>query len=103
MARVRTPVKKSVTAQERRDIAERYGCRCGESVEAPCIYCGRPGTINWVAQPRGQGWVQFDGLEIEHRVPEAQGGGGGRNLDVACLPCNRAKGPRTYAEWRGAA
>lgn len=94
--------KKAVTAQERRDLAEKYGCIVGSSVEASCIYCGHVGRINWVKQARGKGWVQFCELEIEHVIPEFQGGLGGANLDVACRPCNRAKGPRTVEQWRSA-
>jgi hypothetical protein len=93
--------KRAVTAQERRDIAERFGCASGGSVEVGCVYCGYRGAINWVVQQRGKGWVQFVGLEIEHKHPEFQGGQGGDNLTVACLPCNRAKGPRTVEQWQG--
>lgn len=93
--------KAAVTAKERRDIATRYGCVCGGSVAAACIYCGAQGMIYWVPQPRGEGWVQFFGLEIEHITLEFQGGAGGANLDLACLKCNRAKGPRTREQWSG--
>lgn len=92
--------RKAVTAQERRDLAAFYGCRPGASASAACIYCGAMGEIRWLAQDRGLGWVQFVDLEIEHVHPRHQGGKGGANLDVACRPCNRAKGPRTVAEWR---
>lgn len=93
--------KKAVTAQERRDIASRYGFQAGGSITASCIYCGSAGRINWIKQDRGAGWIQFIGLEIEHKLPEFQGGKGGENLDLACRPCNRAKGPRTVEQWKG--
>jgi 5-methylcytosine-specific restriction endonuclease McrA len=93
--------KRAITAQERRDIASRFGCSEGGAVPAKCVYCGAEGSINWVKQERGKGWVQFIGLEIEHSIPEFGGGRGGENLTVACLPCNRAKGPRTVEQWQG--
>ncbi len=92
--------KRAVTADERRALAARYQCAPGGTVAAPCMYCGVFGRINWLLQPRGKGWVQFEALEIEHKTPEFHGGQGGENLDLACLPCNRAKGPRTLEQWR---
>ena len=92
--------KRAVTAEERRMLAARYHCAPGQTVRAACIYCGAVGEITWVLQPRGRGWVQFNRLEIEHKAPEFHGGLGGGNLDVACLPCNRAKGARTLEQWQ---
>jgi 5-methylcytosine-specific restriction endonuclease McrA len=94
--------RKAITAEERRQVATRYGCAEGSTAEARCIYCGTIGTIHWLRQTRGKGWVQFDGLELDHKHPVHQGGLGGDNLDVACRPCNRAKGPRTEDQWVGA-
>jgi 5-methylcytosine-specific restriction endonuclease McrA len=102
MARIRS-IKRSVTAEERRQLARRYGCVPGAAVSAPCRYCGAVGIVRWVQQARGAGWVQFSRLEIEHVIPEYLGGLGGDNLDLACLPCNRAKGPRTPEQWRPSA
>lgn len=93
--------KRSVTAEERREIARKNGCELGGVVLAKCLYCGAEGKIHWVVQPRGPGWVQFQNLEIEHIHPEFFGGGGGENLSLACRPCNRSKGSKTLLQWRG--
>lgn len=93
--------KKAITTQDRRNLATRYGGSPGARVVASCIYCGTKGAINWVLQQRGAGWVQFIGLEIEHKHPEFSGGAGGDNLDLACLPCNRSKGAKTLEQWKG--
>lgn len=92
--------KKAVTAEERRLLAKTHGCLPGKSVIAACIYCEAQGKIHWVLQDRGDGWVQFEGLEIEHIHPEYLGGTGGSNLSLACRKCNRSKGFRTIMQWR---
>lgn len=98
----RLPFKKrAITAQERRDLAARLGCKHGERVEVKCAYCNFIGAVEWVTQPRGNGWVMFDRLEMDHSHPEVQGGSGADNLVVACRRCNRSKGPRTVDQWRG--
>ena len=91
--------KKAITAEDRREIARRYGCAPGRSIDAPCAYCGTPGIVTWKLQERGSGWVQFDGLEMDHVVAEVLGGKAGMNLVLACMPCNRSKGSKTLDAW----
>lgn len=41
-------------------------------------------------------------FDVDHVHPVALGGSDDpENLCVACVPCNRSKGARTVAEWRG--
>lgn len=50
-----------------------------------CVYCGSAGT-----------------LEVDHIKPVSKGGSHQiENLATACFPCNRSKGAKTLAEWRG--
>lgn len=42
-------------------------------------------------------------FDVDHVHPVSRGGSDDpENLCVACAPCNRSKGARTVAEWRGA-
>lgn len=52
----------------------------------PCYYCKRE-------FPRAL-------LTREHRRPKSRCGGGGRNVVLACRPCNEKKTDRTEAEFR---
>ena len=42
-----------------------------------------------------------DGNRVQdHQTPKSRGGGGGRNLVLACGTCNTEKGPKTLGEYR---
>jgi 5-methylcytosine-specific restriction endonuclease McrA len=87
--------KRSVTSLARRAIAQKYGCKPGERIDAQCFYCGAPGSMQWWALSNGRpsSWVSFSGLEIDHFTPEDSGGTSvGENLVLACRYCNRSKG-----------
>lgn len=95
MSRIRT-IKRAIPNESRRALARRAGCEPGSAVDAPCHYCGRPGRVCWTWKrldgTPGQ-WVTFQGLEIDHVVPEFHGGTSDpENLVLACRPCNRRKG-----------
>ncbi len=84
--------KRAIAAAARRQIAHRYGCSPGKKITVRCAYCEAEGTIKWWP---GRAWVSFQGLEIDHVVPESKGGGGDAgNLVLACRRCNRRKGAR---------
>ncbi|MGP4093003.1 HNH endonuclease [Nonomuraea sp. KM90] len=88
--------KKSITSAIRRQVAVKYHCPPGASIKVPCHYCGALGEIWWWRLRSGQpsSWVSFD-HEIDHVIPEAQGGSTAiENLVLACRPCNRRKGSR---------
>lgn len=94
-------VKKAITAEQRRQIAAKYGCSPGKTIEASCAYCNAIGQITWFVQPRGKGWVSFSGLEMDHVVAEYRGGETHcRNLTLACVKCNRSKSHKAVADWR---
>lgn len=97
-------VKKAITAEQRRQLATRYGCQPGQTIDACCAYCGVGGQITWFVQPRGKGWVSFSGLEMDHVVAEYKGGETHHdNLTLACVNCNRSKSHKAVDEWRGEA
>jgi len=61
---------------------------------AKCRYCGAAGAIYWPSRSDGRpsGWVHFSGLELDHALPEAEGGEGvPSNIVLACQSCNRRK------------
>jgi 5-methylcytosine-specific restriction endonuclease McrA len=91
-----TWTKRTVPAVARQGVARKYGCDQGETREAECYYCGAVGLIRWYpARRRGAGWVAFSGLELDHFVPELDGGETAEpNLVLACRRCNRGKGHR---------
>lgn len=61
--------------------------RIFERDDFTCHYCGARGVA----------------LECDHVVPVSQGGSSnGDNLVTSCRDCNRSKGARTPAQWRGA-
>lgn len=101
MARRGHFVKKAITAEVKREIALRHGCAVGETVGACCTYCGAEGSITWFEQPRGKGWVAFQGLEMDHVIAEIAGGEtSSSNLVLACVHCNRGKGKKSIDEFR---
>ena len=98
--------KRSIPAKIRRDLAQKHGCSPGSSVKTPCAYCGFVGDIHWTVQPtdRGPGWVSFVGLEMDHVIAELSNGDATiENIVLACLPCNRSKGAKSLAQWKGRA
>lgn len=95
-------IKKSIPVALRRSIAMKNGCANGESIDASCFYCGSKGVITWFKQPtdRGDGWVHFQGLELDHVDPEFLGGeASNENIVLACTKCNRSKGHKKLSEW----
>lgn len=97
-------IKRAIPAAVRRQIATRYGCKPGSEVVAPCAYCSAFGGIHWRVQPsdRGEGWVCFSNLEIDHKVPEYLGGKNDLdNLTLACRRCNRSKSYKDESDWAG--
>jgi len=91
---VATCIKVSIPLQVRREIAVKYGCKPGEQLVVSCYYCGAPGLIHWPRTRKGLpgAWVAFSNLELDHFVPEREGGATSEdNLVLACRHCNRAK------------
>lgn len=81
--------KKAIPAASRRGIAAANGCAPLRTTDAVCHYCGAPGRIHWITAS----WVWFEGLEMDHVVPEFHGGDSSpANLVLACRRCNRSKG-----------
>jgi 5-methylcytosine-specific restriction endonuclease McrA len=94
--------KKSVISQQlRRNVAERYGCTPGETVNNECYFCGAKGNINWTKRRDGSpsGWVQFS-HELSHIISEFTGGETKEeNIVLACRNCNRSMGVKNAFEW----
>ncbi len=94
--------KKRIPDGLRRQLAIKYGCQPGNTLEASCYYCGTPGLIKWWALSNGKpsGWVSFSGLEIAHFAPENSGGETDeKNLVLSCRYCNRSKGTNEGIEF----
>lgn len=82
--------KQTIPASLRRGLARRAGVQPDTEGDAPCHYCGVMGSIKWWP---GRAWVSFQGLEMDHVVPEAKGGPTElHNIVLACRRCNRSKG-----------
>lgn len=78
--------KVTVSREERRKLAIKYGCKPGTSLKATCYCCGLEGLIFWHGA-----WVGFSGLEISHFQSEAKGGASAcGNLVLGCRFCNRS-------------
>jgi 5-methylcytosine-specific restriction endonuclease McrA len=97
--------KAPIPAAVRREVVSRYGAKPNATVSVACEYCERRGSVAWYINSPGRknslGWPTISGLELEHVEPEFRGGATeASNIVLACLPCNRSKGPRTLAEWR---
>ena len=56
-----------------------------------CRYCRT--TFNWDDET-SEFYPTWD-----HKVPQSKGGGGGRNLVLACRRCNQEKGSMSVAEF----
>jgi hypothetical protein len=86
--------------QVKREVASEYGCSPGRSVDVPCTWCEKIGTIHWPATDRVVGRVRLQGLEWDHFVAIARGGKSDRdNCSLACIRCNRRKKDKSIAEW----
>lgn len=91
--------KKPIPMPVKREVAARYGCVPGSCVEVTCAYCDQVGLVSWELKADGspKALVKFDGLEMDHFVPESAGGTTtAENLVLACPPCNRSKGAGDY-------
>jgi hypothetical protein len=87
--------KKAIPAAARRELAARHGCQPGGSARVVCD-CGKIGYVHWLIRNRQKmGWVSFEELEIDHVMPEYEGGSSDPdNLRLCCRTCNRSKGHR---------
>jgi 5-methylcytosine-specific restriction endonuclease McrA len=93
-------VKAAIPHDIRRAVARRHGAEPGTTTTARCRYCGADGVITWFVGDRGEGWVHFADLELEHITPEHIGGAtSADNIDLACRSCNRSKGHKTEQQW----
>lgn len=93
--------KLAIPQETRVRVAEKYKCPPGGSIKASCFYCGSEGEIVWHALYNGKPsrWVTFPGLELEHFIPESQGGSNScDNIVLACRNCNRTKGTKDWIE-----
>lgn len=97
--------KATIPAAIRRQIAERHGCKLGETVSAQCHYCRFIGSIQWFAgsgRKNSRGWVAFGELEMDHIQAEISGGTtSSENIVLACRACNRSKGAKDVRVWNG--
>lgn len=86
--------KLAIKNDERKKVALKYGCAPGETKVAECYFCGSEGRIVWnrLSSGRPSFWITFSKLELEHFIPEDEGGEGvTANLVLACRHCNRTK------------
>lgn len=84
---VRGKIMASVVAHYRKVITRRDGARCH--------YCGVR-TVEMPTQARNPAQ-----RTIDHKIPRSQGGPTNhRNLVIACLTCNEARGNRDYWEFK---
>lgn len=94
--------KRAIPEATRRAVAKAAGAIPGETVAAVCHYCGTDGSIHWprISSGRAGSWITFDGLELDHVIPEFDGGGSDPgNVVLACRKCNRQKGHRQGPEY----
>lgn len=82
--------KKAIPLVTRRAVAKRYDVtKAGDRAEAKCHYCGMIGKVSQM----DNSWVHFEGLELDHIIPESNGGDNGPdNIILSCRSCNRKKG-----------
>ena len=82
--------KKAIPQAVRRELAIRYGLSGqGEKKIVACHWCkGKEGTISWITPS----WVHFQDLEMDHIIPESQGGScESKNITLSCRSCNRMR------------
>ena len=90
-----------ITQAMRAAVAERLGCAAGECRQTACHYCGDLIVIDRTNVRRTRFLDRFGRSrpELDHVEPLYWGGPHTvENLVVACLRCNRSKGPRRLAE-----
>lgn len=90
--------KRAIPEATRRGVAAAYGCQPGETLEAHCYWCAKPGEIHWARLSDGRpgAWVTFPGLELDHVHPEIDGGSNGpENFVLACRSCNARRRHRS--------
>jgi HNH endonuclease len=94
--------KTAIPQSVRREVARRTGGVPGQTVEVACAHCNeRKGTITW---QRTNGWVHFGDLEMDHVIPESQGGTTtAENLVLSCRHCNRSRSKTPREDSRGLA
>lgn len=89
--------KTAIPERVRRAVAKAAGAIPGETTSAYCHWCSAEGTIHWHALEDGRpgSWVTFKNLELDHLVPEYDGGATDEtNIVLACESCNRRRGHR---------
>lgn len=81
--------KKPVPMPERVRLASKYGaCPWKKPVKVKCANCDYVGTVEFYRPS----YVWFIGLEMDHIIPEVDGGQGvAENLQLLCRTCNRKK------------
>jgi len=87
--------KAKISMDLRRQLASANGCNSGESKFVNCSICGSVGQICWILgnSGKGKGQIVFNGLEIDHLIPESKNGETViSNLQLLCRRCNRSKG-----------
>lgn len=92
----------AIPLEVRRQVATKYGCKPGESVDVECYYCGVSGSVHWHRLGNGKpsSWVTFPGLEIDHLNPDCLGGENTcENMVLSCRGCNRSKGSCGWFEF----
>ncbi len=95
--------KATIPVGVRRAVYASYGLSEGAEASIRCHYCPKWGAVAWFPNAKG-GWPTSNDMEFDHVFPEFWGGATtAKNIVLACRGCNRAKGPRTPEEWRGAA
>lgn len=94
--------KLAIPLSVRREIAIKYGCQPGKQKKVECYYCGCHGEVYWFSHADGRpsSWVTFPGLEIDHVIPEVEGGENrNENIVLACRNCNRSKGTKHWVDF----
>ena len=82
--------KMAIPQSVRRDIAIRHGLKQqGDKQEVLCHWCKtNKGEICWITPS----WVHFKNLEMDHVIPESQGGTNiSKNIVLSCRSCNRIR------------
>lgn len=85
----------------RRELAQKYGCRPGETIEVACHWCGLIDLLKWPLLFSGKPscWPIFYHT-IDHVIPLSRGGTHDvSNLVCACSSCNSSRSARTTEEW----
>ncbi len=99
---IATAKKRSIPGGVRRQVAQKYKCQPGKTLEANCYYCGAKGNIHWwtLSNGRPSQWVSFSGLELDHFIPEFSGGlNVEKNIVLSCRYCNRSKNTKDGLEF----